>query len=105
MSHLYAIAAGSASLLVGLSVAIVALLLISLLLQLFPRLTDRSGRRTSPVPAVLAPEAVPPSGSGEADLQLAAVITAALAAYLSAGEATSSIPAAGFRVRRIRRIR
>lgn len=104
MSHLYAIAAGSASLLVGLSVAIVALLLISLLLQLFPRLTDRSGR-TSSVPAVFVPEAVSSAGSGEADLQLAAVITAALAAYLSAGETTSSIPAAGFRVRRIRRIR
>jgi Na+-transporting methylmalonyl-CoA/oxaloacetate decarboxylase gamma subunit len=105
MSHLYAIATGSAPLLVGLSIAIVALLLISLFLQIFPRQADRSVRGPAIDASASAPAVVHSAVPVESDHQLVAVITAALAAYLSTQETVSSIPAAGFRVRRIRRIR
>ena len=103
---------GTTMLLIGMTIVVAMLVLISLSIQLLPLFLGRSKRRAAaqsatmaaPAPRQFAPVPVF-AEADEMDGQLIAVITAALAASLSTGEFAAELPSSGFRVRRIRRMR
>ena len=102
---------GTTMALIGMTIVVAMLVLISLSILLLPKLFGRSKSREAqtelqPQPAARKFAPVPVNAdTDEMDGQLIAVITAALSASLSTGEYAAATPVSGFRVRRIRRLR
>ncbi len=101
------LSAGTSGTLLAMTIVIAALLLVSICVQIASLSAARAGRKApagaAAVPSAPAVSPLPSAAPSHPDEALVAVITAAIAAAMDSDPAHTA-PAAGFRVRRIRRL-